>query len=117
MWKAAFLPATRRILPVIRAKAKTIFVAIYLDARDSIWAPAALERGEYLHYERAVVRDVLVLPAHVLGVAATARHLQNDGLGLALRLDEGEPHGLSITKYFAAYYSSFALPSNCFASQ
>ena len=87
---------------------------IGLDARDSFCTPAALERGDYVHHEHAVLQDVLALLAHVPWVVATARHLnhagkQNDGIGLALRLDEGEPHGLSLTKYFTAYYSSFAL--------
>ena len=64
-------------LRIIRANALTIFVEIGLDARDSICSPAALERGEYVHHEHAVLQDVLALLAHVRCVVATARHLHH----------------------------------------
>ena len=75
--KADLLRTIRGILRIIRANALTIFVEIGLDARDSICSPAALERGEYVHHEHAVLQDVLALLAHVRCVVATARHLHH----------------------------------------
>jgi hypothetical protein len=61
-----------------------------------------------VHRKHAILADSIAVLAHGPRVVAAAGHLHQaaeggDGIGVALRVDEGEPHGHSLATYFAAY--------------